>query len=235
MSRNSIYGGRDPRRLPAYGVAEAARYLRIPAATLRSWVAGRTYPLQDGVGEFAPLIRAADPEARKLSFENLVEAHVLRALRTKHGLPVRAVRPALEYAERELGIERLLLNNEPLLTDGGELFLDRFGELVSLSRSGQIAIRAALQEHLRRVERDDAHIPIRLYPFGPAEVSAGRRNIVIDPRLSFGRPTIARVGVRTEVVASRVNAGESIDDLALDYGITPQEVEDAILFHQAAA
>lgn len=235
MSRFRIYGGVDPRQVAAYGVSEAATYLRIPAATLRSWVVGRTYPVQDGVGEFAPLIHPADQETPKLSFENLVEAHVLRALRTKHGLPVRAVRPALEYAERELGIDRLLLNNEPLLTDGGELFLERFGELISLSRSGQIAIRAALQEHLRRVERDDRHLPIRLYPFGPSEVSAGRRTVVIDPRRSFGRPTIAAAGVRTEVIASRINAGESVADLAFDYGIQEQEVEDAILFHQAAA
>lgn len=33
----------DFRAQPAYGLAEAARYLRLPAATLRSWVVGRPY------------------------------------------------------------------------------------------------------------------------------------------------------------------------------------------------
>jgi hypothetical protein len=38
-----IHGGRDPRELPLYSVAEAAGYLSIPASTLRSWVKGQHY------------------------------------------------------------------------------------------------------------------------------------------------------------------------------------------------
>src|SRR4051794_26460459 len=41
----------------AYTLAEAARYVRLPAATLRSWVLGRQYPKADGRGDFPPLIR----------------------------------------------------------------------------------------------------------------------------------------------------------------------------------
>lgn len=37
----AIYGGLDPREIPSYGTAEAAEYLGIPLATLRSWVGGR--------------------------------------------------------------------------------------------------------------------------------------------------------------------------------------------------
>ena len=33
----------DVRELPAYGVAEAAHYLLVPRATLRSWDAGRDF------------------------------------------------------------------------------------------------------------------------------------------------------------------------------------------------
>ena len=35
---NDIYGGVDPRAVPNYTVGAAARYLRMPAATLRAWV-----------------------------------------------------------------------------------------------------------------------------------------------------------------------------------------------------
>jgi uncharacterized protein (DUF433 family) len=234
MAASRLYDGQDPRALPAYGLTEAARYLRIPAATLRSWVVGRTYPVQDGVGSFEPLIRPADAERRRLSFENLVEAHVLRGLRTQHSVDLKAVRPALEYAEKELGIERLLLNNEPLLTYGGQLFLERFGDLVNLSRAGQIAIRSMLLEHLKRVERDDAAIPIRLYPFLASELT-GARSIVMDPRRSFGRPTLAGAGIRTEVVANRINAGESVVDLAADYDLSEEQIRDALVFQQTAA
>ena len=34
----------DPRELPAYSIAEAAHYLRIPLATLRNWEQGRVLP-----------------------------------------------------------------------------------------------------------------------------------------------------------------------------------------------
>ncbi|HEX7241671.1 MAG TPA: DUF433 domain-containing protein [Longimicrobiaceae bacterium] len=229
----TLYQGRDPRELPAYGITEAARYVHIPPATLRSWVAGRTYPRQDGIGSFQPLIRAAGQEGVRLSFGNLVEAHVLRALRTQHGVEIRAVRNALTYAEQELKIERLLLSNE-LLTDAGDIFLEYYGELLDLSRSGQIVMKKVLEAHLRRVERDDRDIPIRLYPFLPGEVGSDRRTVVIDPFVSFGRPTVAGHGVTTAVLVGRVDAGESIEDLSDDYDIPQQEIEEAILFERAA-
>jgi hypothetical protein len=120
---------------PAYGLAEAARYLRLPAATLRSWVLGREYPTAEGASRFRPLIRPASQQPPLLSFWNLIEAHVLRSLRTEHGVPVKAVRSALAFAEKQLGIDRLLLREE-LRTHAGELFLERYGELINLSASG---------------------------------------------------------------------------------------------------
>lgn len=234
MLETTLYGGNDPRELPAYGLTEAARYLHMPFATLRSWVAGRTYPLQQGgTGSFEPLIRAADPHGVRLSFVNLVEAHVLRALRTQHGVPIRAVRPALTYAEQELNIDRLLVSDE-LLTHAGELFLERYGELVNLSRSGQLAIKKVLEAYLQRVERDDRALPIRLYPFLTATAEDRRRSVVIDPRVSFGQPTITDSGIRTAVIVRRIDAGESVTDLAMDYGIPPELIEEAVVFEQAA-
>jgi hypothetical protein len=37
-----------------------------------------------------------------LSFSNLIEAHVLRSLRTEHGVSVKALRSALAYAENRI-------------------------------------------------------------------------------------------------------------------------------------
>ena len=77
-------------------------------------------------------------------------------------------RARLHSAERELRIERLLLRKE-LCTDAGQLFLDRYGELISLSASGQLAMRRLFEQHLKRVEWDAWKFPIRLYPFLSAE------------------------------------------------------------------
>jgi hypothetical protein len=132
-------------------LAEAARYLRLPAATLRSWVLGREYPTAEGGGEFPPLIRPVSKSPPLLSFPNLIEAHVLRSLRTEHGVPVKALRSALAYAEKTLGIDRLLLRPE-LRANAGKIFLDRYGELMDLSASGQLAMRQLFNEHLKRIE-----------------------------------------------------------------------------------
>ncbi len=52
----------DPRLVPAYSVAEAAHYLRMPEGTLRSWVVGRLTPLLDSSKRSRPLIHLDDPK-----------------------------------------------------------------------------------------------------------------------------------------------------------------------------
>jgi uncharacterized protein (DUF433 family) len=228
-----IYGGEDPRDVPAYGLTEAARYVKLAPATLRSWVRGRSYETSSGMGFFEPLIRLPEGRASNLSFWNLVEAHVLRALRTDHGVSIKAVREALDYSERELRIERLLLDRT-LSTSAGEIFLDRYGELINLSRSGQVAMRAVLADHLRRVERDEGGLPIKLFPFLRVELGGAESTILIDPTVSFGRPIICGSGISTAAIAARVDAGENVEEVAQDYGLSSKQVEEALIYERAA-
>ena len=90
----------DLRDQPAYALAEASRYLKLPAATLRSWVIGRPYPKGGRVGHSRPLIHPPKKQPLLLTFWNLIEAHVLRSLRTERGVSINAVRQALNYAEK---------------------------------------------------------------------------------------------------------------------------------------
>src|SRR5271166_2853794 len=100
-AKTHIGGDRD---IAAYTLAEAARYTRLPLATLRAWTLGRQYPTSEGGGQFDPLIWPASRRPPLLSFSNLIEAHVLRSLRTEHGVSVKALRSALAYAQESLGI-----------------------------------------------------------------------------------------------------------------------------------
>lgn len=234
IARNKIYGGGDPRELPTYGLTEAARYLHLSPATLRTWVAGRVFPRRDGTAGFSePLIQRPNPNDDRLSFTNLIEAHVLRALRIQHGVSMLAVRRALDYAQKEFGIDRLLIRPE-LRAAPGELFLTEYGRLLSLSRAGQFAMEKVLEAFLQRVDRDPEGLPFRLFPFtapGPVE---GSKTIAINPRISFGRPVIARKGITTAVLAERLDAGESVQALAYDYDLEETEVEEAIVYEKAA-
>ncbi|MGH9203418.1 MAG: DUF433 domain-containing protein, partial [Vicinamibacterales bacterium] len=131
-----------------------------------------------------------------------------------------------------LKVDRLLLSKE-LRTQGGKLLLDRYGELINLSASGQLAMRRLLDEHLKRVEWDDWQFPVRLYPFVSSESTADRP-IVIDPTISFGRPIVARMGISTSTIADRIDAGETVTELAQDYGLDQTEIEQAVMYERAA-
>ena len=223
----------DLRNQPAYTLAEAARYLKVASATLRSWVVGRPYPRGDGVAHFQPLIRPASYPPAMLSFWNLIEAHVLRSLRTDHGVSIKALREAVAYAEKTLKVESLLRSKE-LRTDAGRVFLDRYGELIELSASGQLAMRRIFDEHLKRVEWDEWQFPVRLYPFVSSEMQSSEKPIAIDAKIAFGRPVVLRMGISTATIAERIDAGEKVGELAADYGLSEAEIEQAVLYERAA-
>jgi len=223
----------DERDQPAYTLAEAAHHLHLPVATLRSWALGRGYRTAGGKSQFPPLITPASGTPTRLSFSNLIEVHVLRSLRTDHGVSVKEVRLAVEYAEASLGIDRLLLRQE-LCTAAGKIFVEHYGALIELSASGQLAMLEILKSHLKRVEWDGSRLPARFYPFPPDVGALDDRQIVIDARVAFGRPIIARRGISTWSIAQRLDAGDSVDAVAADYELEPSEIVQAAVYERAA-
>lgn len=223
----SIYRQIDPRALPAYTVSEAAHYLLIPRATLASWVAGRPYPTRAGIKFFRPVLLLPERRNHQLSFVNLVEAHVLNAIRHEHNIAFDKVRKSVEYLRRQFGSKHPLAEYK-FETDGIDLFVQRYGELINTSREGQMAMREVLHWFLHRVERDESGFPVKLYPFTRKATPDAPKTIVIDPRLSFGRPVIAGSGIPTSIVAERYKAGDSIQQLAQDYSRPACDIEEAI-------
>ena len=220
-------GSNDPREMPAYGITEAAHYLRIPIATLRSWVRGRYYPTEAGRRHFKPVIELPDPKFGALSFVNLVEAHVLDAIRREHRIPLPNIRSALDYVRRHFSSKHPLAEQK-FETDAVNLFVSRFQDLISVSEAGQLAMRELIQAHLRRIEHDSAGFAVRLFPFTRKDDLDQPKIVVIDPYISFGRPTISGTGVSTNIIAERYKAGDSMDALADDYGCQRAQVEEAV-------
>ena len=227
MAIHTFHNNGELRDIPAYGLSEASHYLGIPKATLRSWVLGRHYPIETGKQFFRPIIELPDKEKPLLSFVNLVESHVLEAIRQRHGIKFWRVRGAVEYLERHLD-SRHPLAEQRFVTDGADLFVEQFGRLVNISRKGQLAIKELIQTYLRRIERDSAGFPIRLYPFTRERKPDEPKTIVIDPYISFGRPVLAGTGIATTILAQRYKAGESIEELAEDYGRPTSDIQEAI-------
>ena len=222
----------DARFAPAYGVSEAARYLNIPPSTLRSWTSGIRY--RSDRSNFEPVISVPPAAIVQLSFVNLVEAHVLVALRRVHKVRLQDIRVALDTLEKQFPRQPHPLAFETFATDGKDLFLKHIGQLINLSKRGQLEMEEVIDMYLHRIEYDTSG-PIILYPFtrDPLQKYDQPRAVLINPYISFGRPVLAGKGVPTELVFERFNAGELIDTLAKDYGRERWEIEETIRYESA--
>src|SRR5579863_10107711 len=143
----------DPRQEPTYTVPEAAHYLQIPPATLRSWTVGRRYPVQKGERFFEPVIVVASPHPVMLSFVNLVESHVLGSIRGRYNIALPAVRRAIFFLREKLGSEHPLADQK-FETDGKDLFIRKLDELIAVSKGGQKAMPEVFNAYLQRIEWD---------------------------------------------------------------------------------
>jgi uncharacterized protein (DUF433 family) len=216
----------DPRDTPAYTVAEAATLVRVPVSTLKTWI--------HGTGSARGLIVLGAGRPRLLAFSHLVEAFVLAAIRRGHGIALQRVRKAVGFVKRDLHVDRPLIH-AAFKTDGVDLFVEHWGKLVNASKDGQLAMRGSLESSLKRVDWDRDGLAVRLFPLTRSDTQVQPRSIVIDPGRGFGRPTLAGKGVRVDVIVGRYRAGESPRDLARDYGVPVELIDDAVRSELRAA
>jgi len=229
-------GTLDPFRAPLYTVAEAARYLDVPASTLNAWTHGyrrKSSGRKEVTG--APVltaIRSTRRLAATIPFVGLAEGLVLTAMRHS-GVPLQRIRPALARLDDEMGIRHALASKR-LYTDGAEVLFDyaersedpeavRAAKQLVVVRNGQHVFTEAVTAYLKRVEfgADGYVCLIRLPAYEVAEV-------VVDPARGFGQPIFARGGARLEDALSLFRAGEPLDVVAEEYGIPREHLEDAV-------
>ncbi len=219
----------DVRYLPSYSVPEAALYLRLPKSTLRAWI-GRQI-------NFKPLIAPAQEKPLALSFINLIEAYVLASIRREYRLSMNKIRKGLDFISQTYPSDNPLAEKD-FETDGLSLFLRETGLVYDISRGGgQIVLEDVVKEYMQRIERDLHGLPIKLYPFSGTGKPDEPRSILIDPKISFGRPILSNTSVPVEIIVERYRAGESMRELAGDYECNQEKIEEAIrcrLWEQAA-
>lgn len=158
----------------------------------------------------------------------------MKGIRRIEQVPFYKVRKALAYLQQQFPSRYPLADNQ-FQTDGVDLFVEKLGQLVAVSQGGQLAFKEVMRAYLRRIDRDLDTKPLRLYPFvKPVSLADEPRHISIDPLISFGRPTIVGTGVPTDVIAGRFYAGDSLEKLATDYGITEEKIEEALRYEAPA-
>ena len=220
----------DVRALPAYTLGDAARYLHIPASTVRCWVLGQEYVDRAGAVKFLkPVILPADGQHNVLSFINLTELHVLSLTRREFKVPMPVVRNTIEFLKREMGVKRPLAEID-LFTDKVDLFVERLGDYMSASGSRQIQPKEIVQSYLQRIERDKHGTPLKLFPMVRSlKESPDQRPIIeIDPTTMTTANVLHHTGIRTAIIMDRWTAGEAMQDIAVDYGQPMAAIEEVI-------
>lgn len=220
---------------PAYSASEVTRILNLPSATVKAWAFGYNY--KAGKKRFQPVITPADQKKRLLSFANLCELHILSAIRRRHKISLFKVRDSIEYLRRELGSSEHPLLVHSLQTNNIDLFVEHASQLLNIAQDGQVAMRGDFEQALARIERDNRGDPVRLFPYSRTSNSAIEqpKAVVIDPRISFGRPMLTSAAIPTEIIADRFLAGDSPTEMAKDYRVEEKEIEEAIRFEQRRA
>ncbi len=202
---------------PAYPFRDAGHYLRLAAATVRRWA-----DLVGGVSDPIP----GEPDVRAISYVQLLELHVLKAMRLRHDVPLQRIRRALSYLQEHRPSAHPLLDND-FATDGLDLFLASDSNLVNASRGGQEEIQELVSLYVSRIKWERNGHPV-FSPFVQADRPGEPESITIQPTVAFGRSVIAGTGVATEVVAGRFSQRESLADLAVEYDVSPSIIEEAI-------
>ena len=231
VAKNAIYGGRDPRDVPMYRLAEAAGLLRVPASTLRSWTKGQDYKVQGERRRFQPPIPLAEGQ-ESLTFYNLVEAFVLSSMRRNHNVELAVVRRSVNFVRKQMGEPRPLLNKD-FYTDGVSLLVEEWGRLVDASQEGQTAMSAVVASSLKRIERDQRGLAARLYPW---RKSPGEERIIeLDPERALGRAVLVGTSISIDVLKARRRAGDSVKRLARDYSIDEDKVAAVVEWDERQA
>ncbi len=210
---------------PLYSEAEAARLLRLPQATLHYWLEGKshrghTYP---------PVIRVDATGDRTLTWDEFIEAAMLRQYRRVENIPMRELRLAIDDLRKRFDCLYPLSRLRPWV-DEGTLILREVQERAGLPAEycfvaavgGQLMLLPAAESFVRRVDwvgndpgawrpHDDAASPVR-----------------IRPDLRFGRPSVA--GVSTEVVWEHLEADESPEEVAEQFDLKVGQVRWAYAY-----
>lgn len=209
-------------RLPLYGYAESDYLAAVSRGTSKRWIGGYEYwnPHRNRVVQ--PPVTALNREAGGISFLDLIEIRAIGNLR-EAGFSLREIRSIVLNCQRILDVDHPLVTLQ-FKTSGRDIFVQEGRELVEVGKlRGQRAWYDFLAPFLQDVEYEH-RLARRWYPLGVDKL------VVVDPDYGYGLPVVRDSGVRTEIVFERFQVTGSMQEVAEDFKLRPEEVEQAIQF-----
>jgi len=218
--------------MPMYNPAEVGRLVGISNNRVRRWLQGYSYGHGHLKRHKGPVIKSSSSDySGYASFLDLVDLLFVKRF-LDHGLSLQKLRKALDEAAEILGTSHFA--RERFFTDGNKVYLEVKSQgraILELLSGGQWVIPQVIRDLACQIEFDQAsELARRWYPFGPEGL------IVLDPFVSFGRPTITGKGIATLNIYD-FYAAEGRDTKATSQwlGLNDDEVVAAVEFEEQLA
>jgi len=206
-----------------YTVTEVSRLTDLHPSRVRSWFKQRA----DGSGGgpvFTSDYESVDGDYA-VSFFDLIDVLVVGTFRDQFNVPMRVVRRAHSLLQARLGTKHPFCHND-LYTVGKNIFLCAANELNEEILSEVVS----RQQFFLHIKEKRHHIDYN-------EMSRLARRwritegVLIDPSVCMGKPTVAKTGIATYVVANQYYANRKNQSLVADlYGISEKDVVNAVTF-----
>jgi uncharacterized protein (DUF433 family) len=218
---------------PNYSLAEASRLVGISVYRVRRWLKGYeyTYKITGGneirEGHQNAIVHFSDTkEAPYASFLDIIEMLFVKRF-LDHGFSLQKIRKAIDEAVDFLGTPRFARN--VFFTDGSKIYLQMSSSgrnILTLMSRGQWAIAPIIVQLSEKIDfHNVTGLATRWYPLGIDGL------IVVDPQISFGRPTIMGRGITTENIYDLyLGENKQIDSVSHWLDLPKNEAQAAVEF-----
>lgn len=208
-----------------FTVADAAVLVNASERQVRGWITG--YP-----GRVGPLIENElgwIENRLAFSFRNLMELR-FAATFVKAGVKLHRIRKIMSEVRASLQHPHPFATNIVFKTDGKKI-------VAEIAKKNGVTVAYDLETknyELHPVILASLADDVKYDPKGDAVAWRPRSdlapNVIVDPRISFGRPSMRSSGIPTRTLAQAAKAEKSLSAVAAWYEVPESQVREAVKF-----
>jgi len=219
---------------PAYSIAETTRLVGVPRSSVNYYLRGYQYKYpaneKSYTRKLSPIISQSETGSTYASFLDLIDLLCVKEFLARN-FTLQFLRKALAEAKEYLGTPHFATSQFYTSKDRIILKIPKNGVLIQLMTGGQITIPEITQKLSHKLDfADAAHLGLaqRFFPNGKNGA------IVIDPQISFGRPTLVGYGVATSNIYDLyLGEKQKIKPVSEWFNIPVPEIRVAVKFEHS--
>jgi uncharacterized protein (DUF433 family) len=215
-----------------YEVTEAARYLRvtmprIPGNPQKIYSSKLIRWIRYGLA--SPSLTETPGREVLINFEDLISMRAISFMRY-FGYSFRDIHKAHAFLCDRTGHDKPFATELLWIEDLGaaNIYAEIESMLAIANRGGQLVFKELVRDRL---------IPIHnmKFEYGIAESWTPKTGIELDRRVQFGRPCIEGTRIPASDIVGMYKAGDSVEFLAESYGLSEEQIDNAIAWEGTLA